>query len=66
MIKQICHLEHSEAVSLYNEILAVMMIAYRPIHLTELLSITNLLDQLLDNLKSLKELVELCSLFLIV
>jgi hypothetical protein len=66
IMEQICHLEDDEAVALCKEILAVTTIAYRPIRLTELFSITNLSGQLSNDLESLKELVRLCGSFLIV
>jgi NACHT domain len=66
MMEQICLLENEEAATLCKEILAVTTVAYRPIHLTELFSVTELADQLSNDLESLKELVRLCGSFLII
>jgi hypothetical protein len=64
MIEQINCLEDSEDVELCRRILSSATLAYRPLHLKELVAAAGL--ESIDDLQSLNELVDLCGSFLTV
>ena len=66
MIDFMHDLEDDDDIEFCKQILALMTVAYRPIHLRELISTVGLLGDWSDNLHSLEKLVELCGSFLIV
>jgi hypothetical protein len=59
-------LNDNEDLEICERILASIMLAYRPIHLEELVSIAGLPEELSDDQGSLEELVGLCGSFLII
>ena len=61
MMKQICESEDSE---LCKRILASIAIVYRPITLRELVSLIEMLEDMFDDLESLREIIGLCGSFL--
>lgn len=63
MMKQICESEDSE---LYKRILALIATVYKPITLTELTSLVQMLEESADDVESLKEIIGLCGSFLVV
>jgi hypothetical protein len=65
MIEQINCLEDSEDVELCRRILSSVTLAYRPLHLKELVAAAGL-EESIDDLQSLNELVDLCGSFLTV
>ncbi|KAH0536101.1 hypothetical protein FGG08_006987, partial [Glutinoglossum americanum] len=61
MIEKICD---SDDVDLYKQILAFVTIARRPITLKELTSFVEMLEDISDDLESLREIIGLCGSFL--
>jgi hypothetical protein len=66
MMEQIRAQSDSEDLELCKQILASSTLAYRPIRLEELISITSLPDEFSNDQESVKELVGLCGSFLII
>jgi len=61
MIEQICKSDNAD---LCQQILASVAIVYRPITLQELTSLVEMLEDMADDLKSLREIIGLCGSFL--
>jgi hypothetical protein len=61
MMKQICESEDSQ---LYKQILALVASVYKPITLAELASLIDMLEDISEDVESLKEIVGLCGSFL--
>ncbi|KAH8592591.1 WD40-repeat-containing domain protein [Bisporella sp. PMI_857] len=61
MVEQICNSDNAD---LCKRILASIAIVYRPITLKELTSLVEMLENMFDDLKSLKEIIGLCGSFL--
>ncbi|KAF2178780.1 hypothetical protein K469DRAFT_695111 [Zopfia rhizophila CBS 207.26] len=61
MVQQICNLEDAD---LCKWILASIAVVYRPITLKELASLVEVLDDMGDDLESIREIVSLCGSFL--
>ncbi|KAI9770859.1 MAG: hypothetical protein M1839_003022 [Geoglossum umbratile] len=61
MMEQICN---SEDTDLCKEILALITTVYRPITLKELTSLVETLEDMVDDLDSLREIISLCGSFL--
>jgi hypothetical protein len=61
MIEQICNLDNA---TLYKRILALVAIVYQPITLKELSSLIEILENMFDDLVSLREIIGLCGSFL--
>ena len=55
-----------KVVAFCMRILSSVTLAYHPIHLKELVGLAGLPQELLDDLQSLRQLVDLCSSFLTV
>ena len=51
-------------VELYKQILGIMLLAYRPVSLTEIFAYLESSGEILDNVDYLQEIVELCGSFL--
>ncbi|KAI9775383.1 MAG: hypothetical protein M1839_001238 [Geoglossum umbratile] len=66
MMEQIRDGNDADDVEICEQILSSVTLAYRPIHLKELVVIAGLPEELSDDLQSLNELVELCGSFLTV
>ena len=66
MMEQMHALNDGEDLEICKRILASITLAYRPIHLEELVSIAGIPEELLDDQGSLEELVGLCGSFLII
>jgi hypothetical protein len=64
MMEQMQDIKDKEDLEICKQILAVVVLAYRPTHLKELDSIISLPEELLDDMTSLEELVGLCGSFL--
>ena len=65
MMDQIRHLEDSDDVESCRQILSSVTVAYRPLHLKELVATAGLQEDP-DDLQSLNELINLCASFLII
>jgi hypothetical protein len=63
MMRQICVLDNS---TLYKRILASIAIVYRPVTLTELTSLIDVLEDISDDIQSLQEIIGFCGSFLTV
>jgi hypothetical protein len=61
MIEQICTLEDTD---LCKRILATIAIVHRPITLEELIALVEMLDNIADDLESIREIIGLCGSFL--
>ena len=61
MMEQICNLDNT---NFCKRILVLTVTVYRPIILKELTSLVEMLEDISDNLESLREIIGLCSLFL--
>jgi archaellum biogenesis ATPase FlaH len=61
MMRQICN---SDKASLCKQILALVAIVYRPITLQELTSLVEMLEDMADDLESIREIISLCGSFL--
>ncbi|RYP70100.1 hypothetical protein DL769_005077 [Monosporascus sp. CRB-8-3] len=61
MMQQICNSDNAD---LYKRILALIAIVYRPITLKELTSLVEMLEDMTDDLESLREIINLCGSFL--
>jgi hypothetical protein len=61
MMKQICELDESD---LCKRILASVALVYRPITLTELTSLVDMLEDMSEDFESLREIIAVCSTFL--
>jgi hypothetical protein len=61
MVEQICNLDNA---NLYKRILGLIATVYRPITLKELTSLVEILEDMIDNLASLREIIGLCGSFL--
>ena len=61
MMEQICK---SDDADLCKQILALIAIVYQPITLKELTSLVEMLDDIADDLESIREIISLCGSFL--
>jgi hypothetical protein len=61
-MQQICSLDNA---NLCKRILALIAIVYRPITLKELTSLVKALKSIVNDLESLRDIISLCSSFLI-
>ena len=64
MMEQMQDMKDKEDLEICKQILAAVVLAYRPTHFKELNSIVSLPEELLDDMASLEELVGLCGSFL--
>ncbi|KAI9783687.1 MAG: hypothetical protein M1839_003535 [Geoglossum umbratile] len=66
MMEHICKIEDIRDVNLCKQILALVTIVRRPITLQELTSLADELEDVSDDLESLREIIGLCGSFLVV
>ncbi|KAI9770372.1 MAG: hypothetical protein M1839_003214 [Geoglossum umbratile] len=64
MMQQIRNLDDADDADLCKRILALIAIVYQPITLKELTSLTEMLEDMTDDLESLREVISLCGSFL--
>lgn len=64
MMQQICNLNDADDGDLCRRVLALVAIVYQPITLEELTSLTKMLEDIADDLRSLQEIIGLCGSFL--